>query len=85
MWCETVGCDSPTGSVRSHKHISPAELEAMVVNSFTLVGSPSALNSVASSRAAASSIIVVSAQHDGLAVAAPPDTEMDMAPSSPTD
>ncbi len=48
MWCDTVGCDNPTGSVRSHTHISPLALAVISENSFTRFGSPSALNTFAS-------------------------------------
>lgn len=55
MWCETVGWESPTGSVRSHTHISPFAEATIRENSFTRAGSPSALKTRASRVASASS------------------------------
>src|SRR5690606_41741108 len=43
MWCETVPCDSPTGSVRSQMHASLPSSVAIRDSSRTRVGSPSAL------------------------------------------
>src|SRR5450432_1651189 len=55
MWCETVGCDSPTGSVRSQMHASPSVWAAMRDSSRTRVGSPRALNMRARRAASATS------------------------------
>lgn len=43
MWCDTVGCASPTGAVRSQMHASPPSEDAISDISWTRVGSPSAL------------------------------------------
>lgn len=56
MWWEIVGCDRPTGSVRSQTHISPALLPTIIESSFTRVGSPRALKTFARSWAVPSSI-----------------------------
>lgn len=44
MWCDTVACESPTGSVRSQMQASPPALPAMSESSITRAGSPIALN-----------------------------------------
>ena len=54
MWWETVGWLRPTGSVMSQMHASPSGAAAIIESSFTLVGSPSALNIRASSSAVSS-------------------------------
>ena len=43
MWCDTVGWDSPTGSIRSHTHASWPGWAAIIDTSRTRVGSLSAL------------------------------------------
>ena len=65
MWCDTVGCDSPTGSVRSHTHISPSLLPTIIAMSLTRVGSPSALNTCARccERESSSAASFAGAQH----------------------
>src|SRR5690606_12990182 len=42
--CETVGCESPTGSVRSHTHASPSSCAAMIDSKRRRVGSARALS-----------------------------------------
>ncbi len=64
MWWETVGCDNPTGSVRSHTHISPALLPTIMDMSLTRVGSPRALNTFANSSATPSASTASEVQHD---------------------
>jgi hypothetical protein len=56
MWWETVGCDSPTGSVRSQMQASPSAA-ATRESKRTRAGSASALKVRASSSAEPSSMI----------------------------
>ena len=68
-WWETVGCDSPSGAVRSQTHApSPfaAAWAAIRETSRTRLGSPSALNTRARRSAVAGSIAlaVTGAQHE---------------------
>ena len=57
-WCETVGCDSSSGSCRSQTHASWSTCEATIDRMRTRVGSPSALNVRAT--ASASDAVIVS-------------------------
>ncbi len=61
MWCDTVGCASPTGAVRSQMHASPPSEEAISDINRTRVGSPSALKIRAIGSASAGDRAIASA------------------------
>lgn len=65
MWCDTVGCERPTGAVRSQMQASPSSLAAINDSRRTRLASARALNVFAMRSASAwsTTAAVSGAQH----------------------